>query len=189
LAPAVSTAARKRTASSSWNEEFDGVQTPLSSDAKRTPARKAVRALETPTTPTSRPASSRPSISNMSAAGEDLRDQKSRERSIKAAQRAKEKRHQNAQAKLQGILNKHSELLKKEILRKRTLLERELRVSIQKELAALKPPSSPVRSPPRSQAQSCSLAATNSHSPDHLVAIKKEKQSPESPKVNFYRKK
>jgi len=62
---------------------------------------------------------------------------------MKAQQRNKERRFQNAQARLQGVLNKQAELLKKEIMRKRALLEKELRQSINKELAVLLPPPPP----------------------------------------------
>lgn len=127
---------------------------------------------EVPSTPVSRPSPG----SSSGAAGDDLRDQKAKERSLKAAQRNKEKRHQAAQARLQGILNKHSELLKKEVLRKRAILEKELRQSIHKELTALRPPQpavSPVRSPPPSQTQSALLS-----SPDRSATTKKKENQP-----------
>ena len=116
--------ARKRTFSS--NEDFAShlTTTPVT---PRPVARKALNSG----TPVS------------STASEELREQRNRERSMKAQQRNKERRFQNAQARLQGVLNKQAELLKKEIMRKRALLEKELRQSINKELAVLLPPPPP----------------------------------------------
>ena len=124
-------AVRKRTISSTNAEEFGALASAIPV-TPRPPARK---------TPIGTPVSS--------TASEELREQRNRERSMKAQQRNKERRFQNAQARLQGVLNKQAELLKKEMLRKRALLEKELRQSINKELAALVPPRHP--SPPKQQ--------------------------------------
>lgn len=129
---------RKRTSSeASLNEELE-VATPKPS------ARKVARTIEPPTAP----AKSVNELSPASKEAAELREQKNRERALKAQQRNKERRHQAQLARMQGVLNKHCELLKKEMLRKRALLEKELRVSVQKEISALRVPSpSPTRTP------------------------------------------
>lgn len=148
---AASSSARKRTTSgASWAEDLDtsAAMTPtggMETKTARPPARKIARIIEAPTTPTSTKVASIGTPASDAAA--DLREQKNKERAMKAAQRAKERRHQSALARLHGGLSKHSELLKKEMLRKRALLEKELRVSIQKEISALRLPS-PVRQVP-----------------------------------------
>lgn len=147
---ATPSANRKRTMSgASWNEDLDAA-TPISTSTaidNKTPrpqARRIARVIEAPTTPVAKSVAGGTPVSDAAA---EQRDQKAKERAMKAAQRAKERRQQSALARLQGALSKHSELLKKEMLRKRALLEKELRVSIQKEISALRLPS-PVRSAP-----------------------------------------
>ena len=162
---------RKRTVSgASWNEDMDSASlaTPSAeSKTPRPPARKIARVIETPSTPVS----SKSAIVGTAAsdAAAELREQKNKERALKAAQRARERRHQSALARLQGALGKHSELLKKEMLRKRALLEKELRVSIQKEISALRLPS-PVRP-----------AAPVAASPAVVVVKKEQQQLAETP--------
>jgi nucleosome-remodeling factor subunit BPTF len=147
------TVARKRTSSS--NEDFAShlTTTPVT---PRPVARKALNS-GTPVT---------------STASEELREQRNRERSMKAQQRNKERRFQNAQARLQGVLNKQAELLKKEIMRKRALLEKELRQSINKELAALLPTSLPPAATTTKRPHPASAATSQVTPPS---AIKKEK--------------
>lgn len=172
---AASASNRKRTVSgASW---VDDVETPTAvtpangaeNKTIRPPARKIARVVEAPSTPVSSKIVSGGTPANDAAA--DLREQKNKERAMKAAQRAKEKRHQSMCARLQGMLNKNSECLKKEMLRKRALLEKELRQSIQKEISVLKLPS-PVRQAP--------VAVSDNQA---VVAKKKEPKLPESPVV------
>jgi len=138
---------RKRTVSnSSWQDKQDELESLPVAEAKtmmKPPARKIARVVVEPTVKpvavTAAPTRT-PTISN------EEREQKARERSMKAQQRARERRMQQQQARLQGMMARNSELLKKDMLRKRALLEKELRGPIQRELSALRIPS-PVRAP------------------------------------------
>lgn len=126
---------RKRTTSEvSLTDETEPVAV---TPAQKPSARKVARTIEPPTAP-AKPVAE---LSPASKEAAELREQKNRERSLKAQQRNKERRQQAQLARLQGVLSKHSEQLKKEMLRKRALLEKELRVSVQKEISGMRLPS------------------------------------------------
>ena len=135
---------RKRTVSnSSWQDKQDELESlPVPEAKMKPPARKIARVVEPTVKPVAvtAPPTRTPTISN------EEREQKAKERSLKAQQRARERRMQQQQARLQGMMTRNSELLKKDMLRKRALLEKELRGPIQRELSALRIPS-PVRAP------------------------------------------
>lgn len=160
----VASGGRKRTLSdASWNEAeglaYDGhpAVTSVATPASRSAPRKVARvAVETPraslaaaaaATPPTRSAPSAASAA-ASAASNEEREAKARERSMKAQQRARERRHQQQAARLQGLMARNAEQLKKDMLRKRALLEKELRQQIHKELSAARANlPSPTRAP------------------------------------------
>lgn len=74
----------------------------------------------------------------------------------KVKETAEERRHRQNSSKLQVLLYKHTELLKKDIAKRRALLEKNLKIEVQNELSAvLTKQNSPVKSPNK--------RATNSH--------------------------
>ena len=125
----VASGGRKRTLSdASWNEAeglaYDGhpAVTSVATPASRSAPRKVARvAVETPraslaaaaaATPPTRSAPSAASAA-ASAASNEEREAKARERSMKAQQRARERRHQQQAARLQGLMARNAEQLKK----------------------------------------------------------------------------
>ena len=175
-------AARKRTVS---EDSGGGGGDPALKRSKIIPTLDNASSVVTPAAPALTPASVvAPVRSSAAVAGvsNEERELKMKERSLKAQQRAKERRLQQLQAKLQAQVVRHTELLKKDMLRKRALLEKELRLLINKEISAIRIPSPPPAPPPPPPAPVLSSPPAPASTPAAHKAPKSPQKSPSKTK-------